>query len=493
LNDVTLVTDDLTPQEFPANKAVLSANSDVLKQVLTNSSDPHPRIFMQGVQKQDLTLILDFMYSGVVNVEQKAMDRFLDLGKHLQFKEISAKSLNITPVEKVDKMLKAKEEKKRKLRFILPKESKNSRAKAMKKEKTVPPEKDENIPMTSPSETPEKKGDVKKKSVIVSNPSSLEENVEKMMSESEDVDDTLNLEKDQLIDETDLLEMQVRNSANVDKDQIKEEVVSTEESIKDLYDDFTAKNTDEEELAEKEVDIANYENVLVTTDNEVFDAFPVNSTLDDDTLKKSKDLTTSKDSETYKKFVMKHVLEKNGNSVTLRKCKEKEKSKRSLKPKISKLPEKAYFEVDVGGNSAVKSNIKTTDKAVLKLEENNVSSKSAPHEAKQSITAEESSSNKEEKIEKPKPKPKVIEVGPNGIKYQNLDPSIFGSHTKVPKVSEQERPKNEIKQPSIKQNESVKCPECGFQVGHKILLKNHIESRHYKLFRDIFIFKTVSL
>merc|ERR1712126_383350 len=88
LNVVTLDTDDLTPQEFPANKAVLSANSDVLKQVLTNSSDPHPRIFMQGVQKQDLTLILDFMYSGVVNVEQKAMDRFLDLGKHLQFKEI---------------------------------------------------------------------------------------------------------------------------------------------------------------------------------------------------------------------------------------------------------------------------------------------------------------------------------------------------------------------------------------------------------------------
>jgi len=293
---------------------------------------------------------------------------------------------------------------------------------------------------------------------------------------------TLNIERNQLINETDLLEMQVRNSG--DNDQIKEEEVSTEEQMKDLYDDFT-----------------------VTTDNKVFDTFPVDTTLNDEKSKKSNELISLKDSLkcpfcsdlfSIKKFLMKHVLAKHGNSagtyvcrfcktyVTenfehlnthLRKCQEKERSEMALKPLTSNFPENAYFEVNVGGNSGIES-----EKEVLQLEEKHVLNKPAPQKLKDSVTVEETSRKREEKIEKPKPKPKVIEVGPNGIKYQNLDPSIFGSHTKVPKVLSQEKPKAELKEPPKQKNESVKCPECGFQVGHKILLKNHIESRHYKLY-----------
>ena len=59
---------------------------------------------------------------------------------------------------------------------------------------------------------------------------------------------------------------------------IREEVVSTEERIEDLYDEFTAKHTDEN-IMEKELDISGYENVLEATDNDGSDASPVETTV----------------------------------------------------------------------------------------------------------------------------------------------------------------------------------------------------------------------
>ena len=55
---------------------------------------------------------------------------------------------------------------------------------------------------------------------------------------------------------------------------IREEVVSTEERIEDLYDEFTAKHTDEN-IMEKELDISGYENVLEATDNDRSNASPL--------------------------------------------------------------------------------------------------------------------------------------------------------------------------------------------------------------------------
>ena len=55
---------------------------------------------------------------------------------------------------------------------------------------------------------------------------------------------------------------------------IREEVVSTEERIEDLYDEFTAKHTDEN-ITEKEFDISGYENVLEATDNDRSNASPL--------------------------------------------------------------------------------------------------------------------------------------------------------------------------------------------------------------------------
>ena len=491
LNDVTLVTDDLVQQEFPANKAVLSASSEVLKQVLLNSSDPHPRIYLEGVQKEDLKLILDFMYSGVANVEQKAIDRFLDLGKHLQFKEISAKSLNITPLEKVDQILKSKEEKKRKLILegSIQGSSQSKKEKKNMKFHTFGPE---NFPKKSKSKAI-KRGKVGKSEgnhsvsdsnveKIVPSPGSLHDTstpTENLFPESANNDDTLNIEKNQLMNETDILEKQVGKGS--DDELIKEEVVSTEEQIEDLYDEFTVKPTDEN-IVEKDVDICGYENVLVATDTNVSNTSQVETTVNDESNKKDLNKCPLCNRQFSKKtFLEKHVFSKHG--------------KVPIKPVISNITEKkAYLEVDVVGNSGKLPDLKTTEKVAPEPQVTPVADINSTRRNIEAVTVEENCNKEVKKLDKPKPKPKVIEVGPNGIKYQNLDPSIFGSHSRTaPKVADQEKPKSETKEQSKHKNESVKCPECGFQVSHKILLKNHIESRHYKLYRDIFIFKTATL
>ena len=161
------------------------------------------------------------MYSGVANVEQKAIDRFLDLGKHLQFKEISAKSLNITPLEKVDQILKSKEEKKRKLILegSIQGSSQSKKEKKNMKFHTFGPE---NFPKKSKSKAI-KRGKVGKSEgnhsvtdsnveKIVPSPGSLHDTstpTENLFPESANNDDTLNIEKNQLMNETDILEKQV--------------------------------------------------------------------------------------------------------------------------------------------------------------------------------------------------------------------------------------------------------------------------------------------
>ena len=105
LNDVSLVADDQSYQVFQANRAILSSCSDVLKDVLLHSSDPHPRVFLQGICSEDIRILLDFVYSGVVNAGQDAMDRFVDVRKHLQFKDIPENIQNVQNSKPFDILL----------------------------------------------------------------------------------------------------------------------------------------------------------------------------------------------------------------------------------------------------------------------------------------------------------------------------------------------------------------------------------------------------
>lgn len=76
-----------------AHRAVLSACSPFFKHIFEEDDqevmrDDHPVIWMPGIQMSEMEAILQFMYCGQTNFEQKQTYRFLSVGKHLGIKEL---------------------------------------------------------------------------------------------------------------------------------------------------------------------------------------------------------------------------------------------------------------------------------------------------------------------------------------------------------------------------------------------------------------------
>ena len=63
--DVTLACED---GQVPAHKLVLSAASDLFKQILKKNSHEHPLIFLYGIRIADVHSILEFIYNGETEV-----------------------------------------------------------------------------------------------------------------------------------------------------------------------------------------------------------------------------------------------------------------------------------------------------------------------------------------------------------------------------------------------------------------------------------------
>ena len=84
--DVTLVTEDLV--QLFAHKVVLSSCSSVFKQLIKSSNHPYPSLFLRGVKSKALEYILDFIYSGQVEIFQNHLNDFLELGQDLKLKGI---------------------------------------------------------------------------------------------------------------------------------------------------------------------------------------------------------------------------------------------------------------------------------------------------------------------------------------------------------------------------------------------------------------------
>lgn len=93
--DVTLgCTNNSTSSSLQAHKVILSAYSNVFKEILRshkNQSDPF--IFLKGVSYEELSFLLDFMYEGEVNVNQSQLSSFLAVAKELQVKGLIAKDI----------------------------------------------------------------------------------------------------------------------------------------------------------------------------------------------------------------------------------------------------------------------------------------------------------------------------------------------------------------------------------------------------------------
>ena len=91
LFDVTLVSDD--NQEIEAHKLILSACSSFFKNILKIRKHQHPLIYIKGTDSHELSAVLDFMYHGEVNIEQKNLDKFLAAASDLQIKGLTRETV----------------------------------------------------------------------------------------------------------------------------------------------------------------------------------------------------------------------------------------------------------------------------------------------------------------------------------------------------------------------------------------------------------------
>ena len=98
--DVTLVTEDNTAHK--AHRIVLSSHSPLLKSLLQENSDPHPILFLSDIMKEEISSILEFMYSGQTKIVQSHVENFMEASKQLKI------HLNYEMKEDVNKVDKEK-------------------------------------------------------------------------------------------------------------------------------------------------------------------------------------------------------------------------------------------------------------------------------------------------------------------------------------------------------------------------------------------------
>ena len=99
--DVTLVSDD-GQQKIPAHKVVLAACSGYFKDILKQANHQHPLVCLQGVTAKELDNVLDYIYSGEIQLPQENVRKFLDVAKRLKLKGLfqnDIKNFNSTKCE----------------------------------------------------------------------------------------------------------------------------------------------------------------------------------------------------------------------------------------------------------------------------------------------------------------------------------------------------------------------------------------------------------
>ena len=85
--DIALMGDD--NRQFKAHKFLLRAHSNVIRDVLSSSSDVEkPLLYFKGFNSQDIQFLLDFMYLGETSCEPKNVNVFFKTGKFLQIKQL---------------------------------------------------------------------------------------------------------------------------------------------------------------------------------------------------------------------------------------------------------------------------------------------------------------------------------------------------------------------------------------------------------------------
>ena len=80
--DVSLVTDD--GQQIQAHKLILSAGSQLFKDILIRSDNNNVLIYLQGIRSDLIKHVTDFIYNGEVFIKQEELEEVLETGKELK-------------------------------------------------------------------------------------------------------------------------------------------------------------------------------------------------------------------------------------------------------------------------------------------------------------------------------------------------------------------------------------------------------------------------
>ena len=80
--DVTLACAD--GEQVKAHKVILSSCSPVLRNILLNNSHQHPLIYMKGFEMEYIKSLLQFVYTGEVEIENEILAMFLKIADELQ-------------------------------------------------------------------------------------------------------------------------------------------------------------------------------------------------------------------------------------------------------------------------------------------------------------------------------------------------------------------------------------------------------------------------
>lgn len=85
--DVTLCCDG---RKIKAHKLLLSACSGYFKEIFKENPCPHPVIIFKFIKYEDLQAIIEFMYQGEVNVQQEALQSFLQTAELLSVQGLTS-------------------------------------------------------------------------------------------------------------------------------------------------------------------------------------------------------------------------------------------------------------------------------------------------------------------------------------------------------------------------------------------------------------------
>ena len=91
--DVTLVCDD-SESVISAHKVILSSSSEYFQNIFKLNQNNHHYISIEGVQKQDLDKLVEYMYLGKTSLEEERVIHFLQLSKRLKIRGLYPQNLS---------------------------------------------------------------------------------------------------------------------------------------------------------------------------------------------------------------------------------------------------------------------------------------------------------------------------------------------------------------------------------------------------------------